>query len=133
MNRKVITAAILIILGVVALSLFTPWWIPAFWVILIAVVTRLDIKNGLLLGGLCYGLVWVVMARYLSEHDATDVITKTGTLLGGLSHQMMFVVILIISLVTGALAGWLGSALGKIVNKYPNGSNHTNTRNRSSA
>ena len=116
MKKNIIIAALLIILGVIALSLFTPWWVPPFWVVLIAVVTRLNIKSGLLIGGLCYGLVWVVMARYMSGHDATDLITKTGTLLGGLSRQMMFVIILVISLITGALAGWLGSALGKVVN-----------------
>jgi len=116
MNKNIIIAALLIILGVMALSLFTPWWVPPFWVVLVALFMKLDIKNGVILGGLCYGLVLVVMARYMDGQDATDLITKTGTLLGGLSHQMMFVVILIISLITGALAGWLGSTLGKIVN-----------------
>jgi hypothetical protein len=116
MNKNIIIAALLIILGVVPLSLFTPWWVPPFWVVLIAFVMRLDIKSGLLLGGLSYCLVWIVMAGYLSGLDATELISKTGTLLGGISHQMMFVIILIISLITGALAGWLGSALGKVVN-----------------
>ena len=103
------------IVGVVALSFFTPWWVPPFWVVFVAFIMKLDIKNALLLGALCYGLIWSGMARYMSEQDASDIISKTGVLLGGLSHQMMFVVVTIISLITGALAGWFGSVLGKII------------------
>ena len=109
---KVFIAALLIIFGVAALSFITPWWVPPFWVVLIASMMKLDIKTSLVIGGACYVLVGCTMAWYMSTQDAADIITKTGTLMGGISNLMMLVVIGIISLVTGSLAGWLGSVMG---------------------
>ena len=115
MNRNSIIAALLMIFGVAVLGFFTPWWVPPFWIVFVSFIMKLDIKNALLLCALCYGLVWTGMARYMSEQDASDIISKTGVLLGGLSHQMIFVVIAIISFITGGLAGWFGNRLGAFI------------------
>lgn len=111
MKKQTFFALLMMIAGIFLLSYFTLWWLPVLWVILVAYVMKLDIKAGMTTGGSSFAFVWVAMALYMSAQDSTDIIAKTGTLLGGLSQGLMLLVVLMLSLITGILSGWLGSAI----------------------
>jgi len=111
MKKKTFFALLIMIAGIFLLGYFTFWWIPAAWVVLVAYMMKLDIKTGIITGGVSFALVWVAMAIFMNVQDSADIISKTGILLGGLSQWMMLLVALIISLITGILSGWLGSAI----------------------
>ncbi len=115
MTKKAIITFLLLATGVVGLSFIAPWWATAIWVVMITCLTGLSVKESILSGGFVIGLVWVVMARYMSLQDDADIISKTGALLGGLSHQLMMVATLGIALITGILSGWFGSVLGHFI------------------
>jgi len=115
MKIKSTLSFLLMVAGITGLSFFAPWWISAVWVILIAGIMRLNRNQGMFTGMFAIALVWIIMARFMSLHDSGEIISKTGTLLGGLSHQLMFIVTLVIAMITGFLSGWLGSALGFLV------------------
>jgi len=112
MKIKTFQALLLMIAGIFILGLFTAWWLPPLWVILIAMLMKLDTKTGILTGGLSYTLVLVATGAYMDARDNADIISKTGMLMIGYSHWMMLFVLLVLSFITGALSGWLGSALG---------------------
>ena len=108
-------AFVLMLAGVAGLGFIAPWWSAAIWVILMVILFKLNTNQSISAGGLAIGLVWVVMARYMSQHDDAGIISKTGQLMGGLSHQMMILLTLLIAVITGVLSGWFGSALTKVV------------------
>lgn len=112
MKIKTFQALLLMIAGIILLGLFTAWWLPPFWIILIAIMMKLDIKTGILTGGFSYALVLVATGAYMDARDNADIISKTGMLMIGYSHWMILFMLLVLSFVTGALSGWLGSALG---------------------
>src|SRR4030095_2192964 len=117
MKTRTIISFLIMVAGVVCLGFFTPWWVAAIWIVLVAGVGKLSISQSMLTGGFAIGLAWVAMARYFSLHDDADIISKTGALLGGLSHQLMMVITLVIAFITGVLSGWLGGALGSMILK----------------
>lgn len=121
MKTKTNISLLIMTLGVTVLGFITPWWVGAVWVVLIAAIMRTNKKQGMFTGAFAFGIVWVVMARYMSTQDTADIISKTGTLLGGLSHQLMMVVTLVIAFITGLLSGWLGSAIGQTFLPRKNG------------
>ena len=116
MKKKTFYAFLMMIAGIFLLSYFTLWWLPAIWVILIAYVMKLNIKAGMTTGGISFVLVWVAYAMYMSAQDNANIISKTGSLLGGLSQSLMVVIVLVLSLITGILSGWLGSAIATFSN-----------------
>ena len=116
MKKKTLYALLMMIAGIFLLSYFTLWWLPAIWVILIAYVMKLNIKAGMTTGGISFALVWVAYAMYMCAQDNANIISKTGSLLGGLSQSLMVVVVLVLSLITGILSGWLGSAIATYSN-----------------
>ena len=97
--------------GIAVTGYFTPWWIPIIWIISTAFILSLDVRIALITGALSFALVWVVMAQYMDVQDQAAIIEKTGKLMGGLSHHLFFLLLLVVSLITGALAGWFGSSL----------------------
>lgn len=117
MKIKTFQALLLMIAGIFILGLFTSWWLPPFWVILIAMMMKLDIKTGILTGGISFALVWVATGVYMDARDNADIISKTGMLMIGYSHWMMLFVLLVLSVITGALSGWFGSAIGIYVHQ----------------
>lgn len=112
MKIKTFQALLLMIAGIFILGLFTTWWLAPFWVVLIAMVMKLEIKTGVLTGGISLMLVWVATGAYMDARDNADIISKTGMLMIGYSHWMMLFILLVLSFITGALSGWFGSALG---------------------
>jgi hypothetical protein len=126
MKTKAIIAFLIMTAGVLGLGFFAPWWASAIWVVCVAALAKLNQKQATLVGGFSIVIVWIVMARYLSLNDDAEIISKTGTLLGGISHQLMFVVTLVIALITGVLSGWLGSVLGQLF--FSRNTNETATR-----
>lgn len=112
MKIKTFQALLLMIAGIFILGLFTTWWLAPFWVVLIAMVLKLEIKTGVLTGGISLMLVWVATGAYMDARDNADIISKTGMLMIGYSHWMMLFILLVLSFITGALSGWFGSALG---------------------
>lgn len=104
------------ILGLIVLGLVAPWWVSVIWIIIVTAVSRLKISQGVITSGIVLGLVWLVAAMFFSRSDPNEILSKTGNLLGGLSSGQFMIVILVLGLVTGILAGWFGSALGQLVN-----------------
>ena len=117
MVKKTLLSFVLMVTGIAVLGYFAPWWVPVLWIIVVAFLLKLNIRNGVITGGLSFALVWLVMARYMDVRDEAGIIEKTGTLMGGLTHQQVFIVVLVISLITGSLAGWFGSALRDYFNR----------------
>ena len=117
MKLRTFRSMLLMIAGIFILGYFTSWWLPVIWVIIIAYVMKLSIMQGIITGGISFALVWLAMAFYMSGQDTAGIISKTGDLLGGLSLPLMIVVVLILALITGSLAGWLGSATQIYVNQ----------------
>lgn len=113
-------AFVLMIIGVAGLGFIAPWWSAVIWVILMVILFKLNTSQGISAGGLAIGLVWVAMARYMSQHDDAGIISKTGELMGGLSHQVMISLTFLIAVITGVLSGWFGSALTKAVFRNKN-------------
>lgn len=116
MKKQTFLAFLIMIAGIFLLGYFTFWWMPVIWVILIAYVMKLNIKAGMATGGISFALAWVTYALYMSAQDNADIISKTGSLLGGLSQGMMVLVVIVLSLITGILSGWLGSAIATFSN-----------------
>lgn len=112
MKIKTLQAVLLMIAGIFILGIFTTWWFAPFWVILVAMVMKLDIKTGILTGAFSYVVVLVATGAYMDARDNADIISKTGMLMIGYSHWMMLFMLFVLSLITGALSGWFGSALG---------------------
>lgn len=112
MKIKTFQAFLLMIAGIFLLGIFTTWWLAPFWVILVTMVMKLDIKTGILTGAFSYSLVLVATGAYMDARDNADIISKTGMLMTGYSHWMMLFMLFVLSLITGALSGWFGSALG---------------------
>ena len=111
MKKNTIAAFILMIIGTTILGFLTPWWTPAFWIMGIAFWFNSSATAASLTGGLAFAIVWTIMAMLMTVHDDANIISKTGILLGGISLPFMFMIIIVISFITGALAGWLGSAM----------------------
>jgi hypothetical protein len=112
MKKQTILAALIMMAGIFLLSYFTMWWLAVLWVVVIAYVMKLDIKAGMTAGGSAFAFVWVAFALYMNAQDSAGIISKTGVLLGGLSQWIMLAVVFLLSLITGFLSGWLGSAVG---------------------
>lgn len=110
-NNSFITL-LLLLTGIVLLSFFASWWAASVWIVVITSIMKISPKQGIFLGSFSLGIVWLAMAFYMSLHDQGLIISKTGALLGGLSVPLMIMVTAIIALITGTLAGWLGSAIG---------------------
>lgn len=117
MKKKSVISFLVMTAGIAGLGFIAPWWAGAICIVIIAGFSRLNVRDSILTGAFALGLVWVVMARYMSLHDEADIISKTGSLLGGLSHQSMMTATLLIALITGGLSGWFGSVLGNIFRK----------------
>ena len=113
-SKKTIIVFLLMTAGVVGLS-FTPWWTAAIWILVIAGLTGLNVKDGILSGGFAIAIVWILMARYMSLQDTSEIISKTGALMGGISRGVMMFITFLIAFITGTLSGWLGSVLGSVV------------------
>ena len=109
-------------IGISVMGYFTPWWVPVIWIIATAFVLKLDVRIAVTTGAMTFALVWLVMARYMDIQDRANIIEKTGTLMGGLSHQLFFILLLIVGLITGALAGWFGSRLRPFIDQTMNNS-----------
>lgn len=111
MKKNSVAAFAFMVAGIAFIGFFAPWWTPALWIMGIAFLFKLSAKTGSLSGGISFATVWTVMAMIMSIQDKANIISKTGILLGGISLPIMFLIIIVISFITGALSGWLGSAL----------------------
>src|SRR5688572_28331575 len=128
MKLRTFRSMLLMIAGIFILGYFTSWWLPGIWVVVIAYVMKLSIMQGIITGGISFALVWLAMAFWMIGQDTAGIISKTGVLLGGLSLPLMMVVVLILALITGSLAGCLGSAIQIYANQR-----NTNRTNGNSA
>jgi hypothetical protein len=73
-------------------------------------------KQAIWLGLISVAVSYAVMAGWQIRQDEYNLISKTGALLGGLSSTVVLVLTVIIGLISGGLAGWLGNALGRELN-----------------
>lgn len=111
MRNKMLLPLLIMIAGVGLLGFFAPWWVLPFWIVIVAAMMMPDLKRAILCGSLSFVLVHTAMAVYMVASDNNEVMKKTGLLLAGLSMPMMIVAIVVISLITGALSGWLGGSI----------------------
>jgi len=114
MNAKTISTYFAMLAGVILSGYFGPWWAPAGFVVLLSGLMQLTAKQSIMAGGISIGFVYLVMAIWMKSMDKADIIGKTGMLMGGLSPIAMIVVTTLIGLITGVLAGWVGSVLGRM-------------------
>jgi len=111
MKNKSVIAFIVLLIGSFLSGYYGPWWAPAVFIVISAAILNLSIKEGMSIGSLALMITFMGMAVWMRAHDHSRLIEKTGTLLGGLSPVGMVAVTSFIGLVTGFLAGWLGSSL----------------------
>jgi len=117
MTAKTILTYIAMLAGVILSGYFGPWWAPAAFVVLLAGLMQMTPKKAIMAGGLSVGVVYLIMAAWMNSMDKTDIIGKTGMLMGGLSSVAMIVVTTLIGVITGVLAGWVGSGIGGMLGK----------------
>ena len=115
MRNNIYVRLILITVCLVLCGYFGPWWGPAGAMVILAGLMGLTVRQGILYGGIVMGLIYKTIAVWQWSKDASGLLEKTGLMLGGLSPLMLIVVTTLIGAVTGVLAGWLGSVLGKVV------------------
>lgn len=117
MKAKTLTTYFIFLTGVFLSGYFGPWWAPAAFVVVVSILMQLTSKKAAMAGGVSTGITYLAMALWLNSVDKADIIGKTGSLLGGLSSLGLIVITVLIGIVTGALAGWLGSALSGVLQK----------------
>ena len=115
-NNSAITFLVMLI-GAFLSGLYGPWWAPSVFVVISTAIIGLKSRQGMIIGACAIGIVFLGMAVWMAMKDQEHIIEKTGTLLGGLSPVAMIAVTTLIGLMTGLLAGWLGSALGGVLKK----------------
>ncbi len=116
MKKQLLPAILFMMAGLAVLGFIAPWWVLPFWIVLVAAMMTLHDRESLLAGGISYIIICFGMALYMIQQDDADIIMKTGTLLGGLSTTLMLLGVILISMITGSLSGWLGSAIGNVYN-----------------
>ncbi len=109
-----LTFAILIA-GLIAIGYVAPWWCSVLWVVVVIAYSKLKIIQGLFIGGLAMGLVWGSAAMFFGNGDTNQVLTKTANLLGGFSDIQFILITILLGMITGFLAGWVGSAAGQMI------------------
>ena len=117
MTAKTILTYIAMLAGVSLSGYFGPWWAPAAFVVLLAALMQMTPKKAIMAGGISVSIVYLFMAVWMNNMDKADIIGKTGMLMGGLSSVAMIVVTTLIGLITGVLAGWVGSGIGGMLGK----------------
>jgi hypothetical protein len=117
--QKHTVAVITMLIGAIVAGFFGPWWSPAIIIVSVTASLNLSAKSGILFGSLTLGAVFLFMALYQYSLDEANIISRTGFLLNGLSPITMLFITTLIGLVTGLLAGWLGSSLGDLFVKKP--------------
>ena len=115
MKRKNLISFIIIAFGIIVLSLLMPWWSSIIWIILICVVMNLSVRSAWWISGIAMALVCIAASAYLKGQDQTDLIGKTGNLLGGVSSTVLLIVTAVIAFISGALAGWFGTACAFVI------------------
>lgn len=115
MKSKRLLAFIIMLIVAFISGFYGAWWAPATSIVLVALLSNLSIKDGLLLGSLSLLLSFLVMALFMLGKDESGLIGKTGALLGGLSAPLMVIITAILGGVTGLFSGWLGSSLGQLI------------------
>lgn len=115
MKSRLITAFIVLCVGIALSGWFGPWYAPAVFVLVCCAILVLRTGQAIWLGLTSGLLVYVVMALIMLNRDDGEIIRKTGNLLGGLSPIMMVLVTALIGGATGIVAAWMGSALGQYI------------------
>lgn len=111
---KSLVPAILLCAGIIVTGFFGPWWAPAAFVVLFTAMWRLPLLQAIGLGILCMGAVYLALSIWSAMHDESGLIPKVGLLLGGAGKTVLMLITTCIGLFTGALAAWVGHALGEL-------------------
>jgi hypothetical protein len=120
MNRPVIIAFVLLCTAVALSGWYGPWYAPAVVVVIICALLSLRTAQAIWLGLISCAFVYTLVALIMLNRDDAGIISKTGNLLGGLSPIMVILITAVTGSLTGLFAGWMGSALGKIVRHSTN-------------
>ena len=115
MKTRLVTAFIVLCIGIALSGWFGPWYAPAVFVLVCCAIVVLRTGQAIWLSLAASVLVYIVMALIMLSHDDAEIIRKTGNLLGGLSPIMMILVTALIGGATGIFAAWMGSALGNYI------------------
>lgn len=94
---------------------FGPWWAPAVFLAAWTILIRTSRHTAVIEGGLILAVVNGAVAGWMLLRDESGLLGKTGALLGGLPDWAMWIVTVLMSWITGLLAGWLGHALGEVI------------------
>ncbi len=115
MKIQTIISILLMITGIFLLGYFTRWWVPAICIIIVCLLMQLRLKNAIVSGALCLAAVWGGMAKYHTVLDEAGIISKTGEVMGGMSPFVLLMITLLLGLITGGLAGWLGGTISDLI------------------
>ena len=115
MKNKILITFTILLVGVFLSALYGPWWAPSLVIISMVALLKLSATQGMILGSLTSGLVFLAMTLVSNAQDRMDIISKVGELLGGLSPVVMILISTFLGLITGLLSGWLGSAIGDFI------------------
>ena len=105
---------LLLMTGILLAGFFGPWWAPAAFIVLFTALWGAKAGHAALAGGLLLCLAYLGLSLWASKEDQAGIIEKTGLLMGGLSSTALILFTTFIGWVTGALSGWMGSALGEL-------------------
>jgi MFS family permease len=115
MKNKTIVLILVMLAGTFLSGYFGPWWAPAGFIVLSSALMGLSSKQAIGIGSGTLGVIFLVMAVFLSTKDESGLLQKTGSLMGGLSSGMLVALTMLFGGLTGFFSGWLGSALGVIL------------------
>lgn len=115
MKTSLITAFIVLCLGMALTGWFGPWYAPAVFVLVCCAILVLRTGQAIWLGLAAGVFVYVAMSLIMLNQDDAEIIRKTGNLLGGLSPIMMVLVTALVGGATAMLAAWMGTALGQYI------------------
>ena len=113
-SKRILAFFIMLVVAFIS-GFYGAWWAPATSIVLVALLSNLTIKEGLLLGSISLLVAFLAMSIWMLGKDESGLIEKTGRLLGGVSVPIMVTVTAIIGGVTGLFSGWLGSSLGQLI------------------
>ena len=105
---KVVISALIIGVAAYFGQSFGPWWSGILISLIVAATAQMRTVRAFLAGFIGLGLMWGISAYIMDSNNAGIMSSRIGELFGGISGNGM----VIITCLTGAILGGLGSATG---------------------
>lgn len=106
---------IVIIVGGLIFSFFTPWWVTSIIALLSAYIYKLRFWLAGLYGLLAGFLLWAVTAFYIDLENNQIMSSRIGSLLGGLNPITLIIITGLMGGLLTAFGSMTGSSIRRIV------------------